>query len=271
MQKVGRIGLLAGAGELPALFAEEARKRGATVVAFAAKGIASPALDSHVDKIYWLDLAKTGKLQVLFLTNRIRNLVMIGKIPKDIFFKKDFSESKEIQSLLTDTENRSDDSILREVSKKAERLGFTFLDPKPYLSDIMPQKGTLTKREPTVEEWADIAYGKEIALSLGKLDIGQTVAVKNKAVLAVEAIEGTDETIRRAGRYAGGGVVVVKVLKPNQDTRFDIPTVGLKTVELLIEAGTSVLAFEAGKTIFVNREESVTKADDHGICIVAIE
>jgi hypothetical protein len=270
MEKIDRIGLLAGKGELPIIFADEARKKGIKVIAFAARGIASPQLDSHVDKIYWLDLSETKKLPLLFTTNRVRNLVMIGKIPKSIFFKKDFSKSEEISSFLKDTDNRLDDSILRDVSKKAEKFGFTFINPIDYLSDFIPQKGMFTKRNPTAKEWEDIEFGKEIARALGKLGIGQTVVVQNKAILAVEAIEGTDEAIKRSGKFSKGGSVVVKMIKPDQDTRFDIPTVGIATINSLVEAKVAVLAMEAGKTFFINREESIAKADRNDISIVAV-
>ena len=270
MEPIDIIGLLAGEGKLPIIFSDEARKKGTKVIAFAAKGIASPQLDSHVDKIYWLDLSEAGKIPPLLLTNRIRNLVMIGKIPKSIFFKKDFSENKEIDSLLKDTKNRQDDSILREISKKAEKFGLKFIDPRSFLSDLVPQKGTLTKKVPSEKEWVDIEFGKEIATVLGRLDIGQAVAVKNKAVLAVEAIEGTDDTIKRAGEHSNGGAVVVKMIKPTQDPRFDIPTVGIETINSMVGAKASVLAVEAGKTFFINQKESIAKADEHGISIVAI-
>ena len=270
MKRIDRIGLLAGEGELPIIFSDEARKKGTKVIAFAAKGIASPQLNTHVDKIYWLDLSETKKLPLLFVANRVRNLVMIGKIPKGVFFKKDFSKSEEIRSFLKNTENRSDDSILRDVAKQAEKFGLTFMNPMGFLSDFIPQKGTFTKREPTEKEWEDIEFGKKMAIEIGKLDIGQTVAVRNKAVLAVETIEGTDETIKRAGRFSKGGIVVVKMIKPKQDPRFDIPTVGMRTIDSLIEAKASVLAIEAGKTFFIDREESVSKADGNGISIVAI-
>jgi len=270
MEKIDRIGLLAGKGELPIIFADEARKKGVKVVAFAAKEIASPQLDSHVDKIYWLDLLETKKLPFLFTTNRIRNLVMLGKIPKGIFFKKDFSKSEEISSFLKETNNRLDDSILRDVAKKAEKFGFTFINPMDYLLDFIPQKGVFTKRNPTAKEWEDIEFGREIAQVLGKLGIGQTVAVQNKAILAVEAIEGTDEAIKRSGKFSKGGSIVVKMIKPNQDPRFDIPTIGIETINSLIEAKAAVLAMEAEKTFFINREESIAKADEYNISIVAI-
>jgi len=270
MKKIDKVGLLAGEGELPVIFADEARKEGTKVIAFAAKGIASPELGSHVDKIYWLDLSETGKLPLIFFNNRIRKLVMLGKIPKSVFFKKDFSKSVEISSLLKDTKNRADDSILRKVSEKTESFGVTFINPADFLSDFMPKKGTLAKREPTAKEWEDIEFGREMARALGKLDIGQTVAVQNKAILAVEAIEGTDETIKRGGQFSKGGMAVVKTIKPNQDPRFDVPTIGIETINSLIKAKAAVLAIEAGKTFFINREESIAKADENGISIVAI-
>ena len=271
MRKIDRIGLLAGEGELPVVFADEARKKGTKIVAFAAKGIASPELNSHVDKIYWLDLSETKKLPLLFVANRIRNLVMIGKIPKGIFFKKDFSGSEEISSFLEDTGDRSDDSILRNVARQVEKFGLAFVSPTDFLSDFIPEKGTFTKRNPTAKEWEDIEFGRKMAVDIGKLDIGQTVVVKNKAVLAVEAIEGTDEVIKRGAHFSRkGGIVVVKMIKPGQDPRFDIPTVGIETIHSLIEAKASVLAIEAGKTFFVNQKESISKADENDISIVAI-
>lgn len=270
MEKIERVGLLAGEGKLPIIFADEARKRQVKVIAFAAKDIASPELESHVDKIYWLDLSEVMKLPFILLTNRIKKLVMLGKIPKSVFFKRDFSRDEEINSLLRDSESRMDDSLLREVAKKAKKLGLTFINPRDFLSDFLPKKGTLTKRSPTAKEWENIEFGKEMARALGRLDIGQTVVVQNKAILTVEAIEGTDETISRSARYSKGGTIVVKMIKPNQDLRFDIPTVGMETVNSLIKVRASVLAIEAEKTFFVDREKSIAKADEYNISIVAI-
>lgn len=270
METMDRIGLLAGEGELPIIFADEARKKGAKVIAFAAKGIASKELGNHVDKIYWLDLRETGKIPFRIFADKIKNLVIIGKLSKSLFFKNEYSQSKEISSLLNDTEDRADDSLMRKVSQIGEKFGVTFIDPGDFLSDHMPKKGTFTKRSPTAKEWEDIEFGRVTAAALGKLDIGQTVVVQNKAILAVEAIEGTDEAIRRSSRFSKGGMVVVKMMKPNQDPRFDIPTVGIETINLLVEAGASVLAMEAEKTFFINRDESITKADKNSISIVAI-
>lgn len=270
MKAVEKIGLFAGGGQMPIIFSDEARKKGTKVVAFAAKGITSPELDSHADKTYWLDMSETGKLPLIFIAERLRNFVMLGKIPKTIFFKKNFSESKEITSMLTGAKNRLDDNLLRKAADMAKKFGINFLSPSDFLSELLPEKGTLTKREPTMAEWEDIEFGKKIAASVGSLGIGQAVVVKNKDVIAVEAIEGTDEAIKRAGKLAGSGTVCVKVIKPEQDTRFDIPTVGVETINSLIEAMASVLAIEAGKTFFVNRKESVALADCAGIAIVAI-
>ncbi len=270
MKRLEKIGLFAGGGELPLVFGDEARKGGTKVVAFAAKGITSKDLDSHVDKVYWLELTETAKLPFIFLSERLKNFVMLGKIPKTVLFKKDFSKSKEISSVLKDAKNRLDDNLMREIANKAKRFGITFLNPADFLQNLLLEKGILTKREPTREEWQDIEFGRKIASAIGNLDIGQAVAVKKKDVIAVEAMEGTDEMISRAGKLAGSGAVFVKMIKPKQDPRFDMPTVGITTVDSLIEAKAAVLAIEAGKTFFVNRNEAVKRADAHGISIVAI-
>lgn len=255
---------------MPIIFGDEARKKGTKVVAFAAKGITSPDLEKHVDKIYWLDASATGKLPLIFLTEKLRDFVMLGKIPKTIFFKKDFSESEEITSILNGAKDHLDDSLMRKVADTAKKFGIHFLSPSDFLPDLLPKKGTLTKKEPAAAEWEDIEFGKKIAASVGGLGIGQAVVVKNKDVIAVEAVEGTDEAIKRAGILAGSGTVCVKMIKPKQDPRFDIPTVGMETINSLIEAKASVLAIEAGKTFFLNREEAVAKADANGVSIVAI-
>lgn len=270
MKILEKIGLFAGGGRMPVIFSDEARKKGTKVVAFAAKGITSSDLDKHVDKIYWLDASETAKLPLIFMTERLRNFVMLGKIPKTIFFKKDFSESKEITSILNGSKNRLDDNLLRKMADMAKKFGINFLSPADFLSELLPEKGTLTKREPTKTEWEDIEFGKKMACSIGNLGIGQAVVVKNKDVVAVEAIEGTDETIKRAGELAGSGTVCVKVIKPKQDPRFDIPTVGIDTINSLIEAKASVLAIEAGKTFFIDQKESIALADRAGIVIVTI-
>ena len=271
MKALKKIGLFAGSGEMPIIFGDEARKTGTKVVAFAAKGITSSDLDRHVDKIYWLDISsETGKLPLIFLAENLRSFVMLGKIPKTIFFKKDFSKSQEITSLLSDTRDRLDDNLMRKVADMAKKFGITFLSPADFLSGLLPQKGTLTKKEPTAKEWEDIEFGRKIASSVGSLGIGQTVVIKNKDVIAVEAVEGTDETIKRAGKLAGSGTVCVKLIKPKQDPRFDIPTVGVETINSLAEAKASVLAIEAGKTFFINQKESIAVADRSNIAIVAI-
>ncbi|MBN1872260.1 MAG: UDP-2,3-diacylglucosamine diphosphatase LpxI [Candidatus Omnitrophica bacterium] len=270
MSDIKRIGLLAGGGELPMLFADQARKNGITVIAFAAKGIASIEIGGHVDKLYWLDFSEVGKLPLLFVTNRVRNLVMLGTIPKSLFFKRDFSNSRAMSSFLVGSKDHMDDSMHREAARRMEKFGIRFVSPTEILSDLLPKKGSYTKREPEPREWDDIKFGKEMARALGKLDIGQTVVVQDRSILAVEAIEGTDEAIRRSGKYTSGGSVVVKTMKPTQDPRFDIPTVGLETIDSLVDAKCAVLAIEAEKTFFINRKESIEKADEHNISIVAV-
>lgn len=270
MKKLEKIGLFAGGGELPLAFGDEARRTGAKVVAFAAKGITSSALDSHVDKVYWLEVTETAKLPLIFLSERLKNFVMLGKIPKTILFKKNISKSKEISSVLSGAKDRLDDNLMREIADKAKKFGVTFLNPADFLKNLLPEKGVFTKREPTRDEWRDIEFGRKMAAAIGNLDIGQAVAVKNMDVVAVEALEGTDEMIKRAGKLAGSGIVCVKMLKPKQDPRFDMPAVGIETVNSLIEAKAAVLAIEADKTFFINKNEAVKRADSSGISIAAI-
>ncbi len=270
-EKATRIGLLAGEGELPCIFADHARAQGVTIVAFAARGFAAKELESCVDKIYWLDFSEIGKLPLLFFLNRVRSLVMLGEIPKTVFFKRNFGRNRIISSLMRvrGPDTFSDDSLLRNVALRLERIGMKFLDPSLYLHDLLPAEGVFTERQPTQDEWEDIEFGKRMGREIGRLDIGQTIVVKNKAVIAVEAIEGTDEAIRRAGKLSPE-TVIVKLIKPNQDTRFDIPTIGEDTVNAMIEAHARVLAVEAGKTFFVNRDKALKKAHAHGLSIVAI-
>jgi len=270
MKTLEKIGLFAGGGDMPIVFGDEARKGGTKVVAFAAKGIASPALDSHVDKIYWLDPSETGKLPLIFIAERLRNFVMLGSIPKTMLFKKDFSESKEISSLINDTEDRVNDKLMRKIADMAKKFGVNFVNPTDFLPNLLLKKGTATKREPTPKEREDIEFGREISHAIGDLGIGQTVVIKNKSIVSVEAMEGTDDTIKRAARLVGSGTVCVKLLTPTQDPRFDIPTIGMGTMNALIEAKTAVLVVDAEKALFINRDEVIAKADENNISIVAI-
>lgn len=267
---MARIGLVAGYGTLPMAFADAARKAGDTVIGFGLKGVAQEELAGHVDKMHWLGWGDFAKGMLLLTTERVRKVVMLGKIKKDAFFRDDAKFDEKMRSMLYSTGNRKDYNILKEAAKALKMIGVEVIDPTPYLAELVPSKGVLTKKAPSSSESEDINYGAGAAKELARFDIGQTVAVKDKTVIAAEAVEGTDEMIRRAGSLSRVGFSVIKVARPDQDMRFDIPLVGLDTVKNLIECGGTALALESGKTLLMDRDEIIKLADSKGISIVVI-
>lgn len=263
------LGLIAGNGHFPILLAEEAKRRGRPVVAVAIKEETDPALEKIVDSCHWLNLGQIKKtIQVLHEAG-VKEAVMAGQVKHVRIFDLrhlDFTAVKMFASL----PDRKTDTILRAVAEEFSKSGITFLPSTIYLQDRLAAEGVLTSRRPTSDQNADIAFGLETAKAVGGLDLGQTVCVKDKAVLAVEAIEGTDECIRRAGRYAEG-CVVAKTAKPKQDVRFDVPVIGIRTLAALKEAKASVLAVEAGKTLFFDKEEFLKGADEAGLVVVGVK
>jgi hypothetical protein len=265
-----KIGLIAGNRRFPILFSEAAKKRNCYIVAVAIKGDASSKLKKYVDKIYWIGLNEFRRLFEIFKAEGIIKIVMAGQISPRRLFSKDIDKDGELKSLLERVKDRKADTLFGAVAEKLQILGFELMDSTTFVEELLPKKGTITKREPNFQGWEDVYFGLDLAKAVAHLDIGQTVAVKHKAIVAVEALEGTDNLIRRAGKIARAGVTVVKVSKPKQDMRFDIPVIGLNTVKNLIRAKAVCLAIEAGKTLFIDREESVKLADKKGISIVAL-
>jgi len=265
-----RIALLAGAGRLPIIFSDEARKNGAQVIALAIKGLTSPEIEEHVDKVYWDEITEGARVLEILKNEKINYAVMTGKVPKTILFNKKLKFDSESTKLLKNTIDKKDYAILKMVASRLGKIGVRILDSTLYLKKLLLKKGVLTSRVPSEKEWQDINFGKKIAKELAGMDIGQTVVVKDKAVLALEAIEGTDRTIKRGGELGKGDVVVVKVARPRQDMRFDVPAVGPETIDSLIKGGAKVLAIEAKKTLVVEKEKLIEKANNAGITVVAI-
>lgn len=265
-----KIGLIAGNKKLPIIFSQAAKRRNYYIVAVAIKGDTSSKLKKFVDKIYWISLNELRQMSQIFKSEDVSKIVMIGQISPRHLFSKEINKNPEVKDLLTSLKDRKADTIFGAIAERLKGYGFGLMDSTTFMDDFLPKQGVLTKRNPNSQEWEDIHFGFDLAKAIAHLDIGQTVAVKKKAIVAVEALEGTDNLIRRAGRLARRGIVVVKVSKPQQDRRFDIPVVGLNTVKNLIKAGSPCLAIEAGKTLFIDREESVGLADKKGISIVAI-
>ena len=266
-----RIGLVAGGGKLPVIFANEAKKRGAKIVAFGVEGITAPDFGEFVDKLHWIDPAnfKIQKFAFLLIAERIRKIVLVGKIDKSLIFGK-FGKNKDVSSVLTTAKDNMDYSILEEVTKRLAAVGVHVTDAIEYLKDLMPEKGVLTKRQPTAEESEDIKFGVKMAKEIARLDIGQTIIVKNKSVVAVEAVESTDDTIKRGGTISGGDFIVIKVARPRQDMRWDVPLVGLDTLETMLSSGGKVLAIESEKMFFIEKEKVVKEADLNEATIVVV-
>lgn len=251
------------------LFSQAAKKRNYYVVAVAIKGDTSRKLGKLVDKIYWLGLAEFSKMFEIFKNEGVTNIVMAGQISPRRLFSKEIEKDVTLSNLLGSLKDKRADSIFGGIADKLKQSGFELVDSTLFIKDHLPKKGVLTKKEPDPSVWEDIYFGLELAKQVAYLDIGQTVAVKNKAIVAVEALEGTDNLIKRAGRIAKA-VTIVKVSKPKQDMRFDIPVVGLNTVKNLIRAGVLCLAIEAEKTLFIDRQASIELANKKNVAIVSV-
>ncbi len=267
---MARIGLVAGYGELPLIFAKKAKELGDTVIALGLKGVTSEELEKYVEKIYWFEWGDLKKALLVAVTQRLRKITLLGKIKKEILFKETGSLDDESKKIMRSSGGKRDYNILKGVAGLVKTVGIEVIDPTPYLEELIPAKGVLTKTAPTKEEELDIEYGRKVASELARFDIGQTVIVKDKTVLALEAIEGTDETIRRAGKLVDGGFIVVKMARPAQDARFDVPLVGPETIKTIVENKGRVLALEQKKTFLLNRTEAVKIADDSGVSIIVI-
>lgn len=265
-----KIGLIAGNRKFPIIFSQAAKKKNYYVVAVAIKGDTSSALTKSVDKIYWLGLGDFSRMFEIFKSEGISKAVMAGQITPRRLFSKEINKDARLKNLLTNIKDKRPDTIFGEIAKELKQAGIELMDSTLFIDELLPNKGTLTNREPGFEAWEDVYFGLDLAKQIAYLDIGQSVAVKNKVIVAVEALEGTDNLIRRAGRLAGKGVTIVKVSKPAQDMRFDIPVVGVNTIKNLAKIGAACLAIEAKKTLFIDREESIKAAEKNGICIAAV-
>lgn len=270
MQVVSKLGLIAGNGELPKAVAEEARTKGYEVIAVGLEPLAENDLASVVDKITWINVGKLGRLISFLKKAGVKEAVMAGKVPKSLLYKSRISPDLRAMKLLFSLKDRSDDSILLALAKELKKEGITLLNTTDFTSSLLTPEGVLTEEGPSDKEWKDIAFGWKIAKEIGRLDIGQTVVIRNQAVMAIEAIEGTDEAIRRGGTLAGGGAVVIKVSKPQQDMRFDVPVVGPDTLSAMHTVKARVLAVEAGKSIILSRKKLLQKARESGIVIVGV-
>jgi hypothetical protein len=265
----GNIGIIAGGGQFPLLFLQAARRAGRTVMVIAHKGETAPEVAAAADGVCWVKLGQLGKVIAFFKANRVTEAVFLGSITKTKIFRDVLPDLKGL-TLWNKIDRKQDDAILRAVAGALEQEGITVRESTLYLRHLLFPQGVLTRRKPTKEQRQDIEFGWRNARAIGTLDIGQCVVVRNRTVLAVEAIDGTDATIRRGGLLAKEKAVVVKVRKPGQDFRFDLPATGLATITTLRSVGAAVLAVEAGQSLLFDPEAMIREADAAGIVVVGV-
>lgn len=263
------IGVIAGGGQFPLLFIEAARKAGRKVMVIAHKGETAEAVADAADTVCWVKLGQLGKVISFFHKNGVGETVFLGTITKTRIFRDILPDLKGL-SLWNKIDAKQDDAILRAVAGALEQENIKVLESTLYLQHLLFPQGVLTKAKPSKQQRRDIEFGWKHAQAIGRLDIGQCVVVRDCTVVAVEAIEGTDATIKRGGALAKEKAVVVKVKKPGQDFRFDLPAVGVTTIQSLAGVHGAVLAVEAGQSLLFDRKEMIRAADKAGIVVVGV-
>ena len=264
-----KIGIIAGGGQFPLLFARAVRRHGLKVYAAAHQGETDETLAEQVDAFQWVRLGQLGKIIDFFKKEGVIKTVFIGSITKTNIFRDVRPDLKGL-GLWNKIDIKQDDSILRAIADRLAKDGIEVVASTSYVPELLFPQGILTRKKLTKEQKNDIVFGWKIARAMGALDIGQCVVVRNQTVLAVEAIEGTDAAIRRGGTLGKEKAVVVKLKKPNQDLRFDLPAVGEKTIVSMLEVKAAVLAVEAGYSLFFDRESVIQAADAAGLVVVGV-
>jgi hypothetical protein len=269
-----RLGLIAGNGRFPFLVLDAARAQGHDVTVIATKEEAFPELNDaaarHGTPIHWISIGQLGKCIALLKDAGATHAVMAGQVKHTRIFGGIIPDMTFV-AVLRQLTSRNTDGLIGAVAKVMHERGIELIDSTSLLRPLLAKPGVLTKRPPSVDEHQDFEFGWRIADAIAGLDVGQTIAVKHKAVVAVEAMEGTDEVIGRAGHLAGPGVRVIKVAKPKQDMRFDVPVIGFATVQAMRVAGASALSIDAGKTLVLDGDAVFASADEAGITIVGRE
>lgn len=262
-------GLIAGDGLLPVKMAQHAKENGFEVIAISLSSDNYNQLKKHCSKVYSVAPGEVLKTEKILLEEEIKQLTFLGKVHKGLLLKRPKFDSKAIE-LVRNAVKLNDDEVMLTLISELEKIGITVLDQTIFIKNLMIPAGVLGKYNPTQTQMDDVNYGFAMAKEMGKLDIGQSVVIKNKMVMAVEAIEGTDRCIKRGSKLAKKGACVVKVAKPSQDKRFDIPTVGLKTLKTMKKYGATLLSVEANETIIVDQEKTIKFADKNKIVIMAV-
>ena len=261
--------MIAGAGVLPVTLAQGAIRTGRQVLIISITTDADERLSSLTPEFYQIGIGQVKKIIDTLVKKDAREVIIIGKVSKGVFFKPMHLDTKAIR-ILSELRDKSDSSIFEAIASEMESAGIKLMDQRLYLGELLPKKGIITKRKLTKDQWRDIEYGMNLARRIAELGIGQTVVVKDQISLAVEAIEGTDEAIRRGARLCKGGAVVAKAARPDQDFRFDVPTIGLDTVDVLIESEAAAMAIEFGKAFLLEPEETINEANKARISLVVV-
>jgi len=268
---LSKYGLIAGNGKFPFLVLEAARSQGIDMVVAAIKEETFPEIVQHAKTVHWMSLGQLGKLIKTFKSEGVNHAIMAGQVKHKQIFSSIVPDLKMIQ-LLASLVTKNTDSLIGGVAKMLEEEGIHLIDSTLFLRPLLPDPGVLTRRSPSEEEKRDLDYGYSVARELGRLDLGQSVAVSDGACVALEAMEGTDAVMERAALLANGRPLrVVKLAKPNQDLRFDVPVIGPATVRLMVRLKVSALAIEARKTLMIDREDLIREADAAGLAIIAVE
>ncbi|MEP6706333.1 MAG: UDP-2,3-diacylglucosamine diphosphatase LpxI [Pyrinomonadaceae bacterium] len=284
-----RYGLIAGNGRFPFMVLEGAERAGASLAVVAIREETEPAIDSAAEaaggRVIWVGIGQLGKMIRFFKGEGVEQAMMAGQVKHVQIFSGAVPDARMLKMILR-LPRRNTNALIGAVADELSREGIELIDSTHFLQDQLPQPGTLTKREPSERERGDIEYGLEIAREIARLDLGQTIVIRAKACVAIEAMEGTDATIRRAGEVAWGrsekrgriggsvfarvGLTVVKLAKPDQDMRFDVPVVGVPTIESMTAAGATCLCVTAGKTVMFDRDKMIALANENKIAIVAV-
>ena len=264
-----KLGLIAGAGDLPLLLAQAALEQGRMPIVIQITQPASKQLESVAAETYSFGIGQVQKISKTLLDAGVRELVIIGKIETSILFRPFLVDPTAVK-ILARNRNKGTQAVVAAVIEYFESRGLTVVKQHRYLKELMPKEGVMTKRQPTQPQWADVRYGMQLARQVANLGIGQTVIVKNMTAIAIEAIEGTDEAIKRGGTLGGKSIVVAKAAATNHDFRVDVPTVGDQTLDTLHAVGGSVLAVEAERTFVMNQQTLCEEADRRKIPIVAL-
>lgn len=282
-----RYGLIAGNGKFPFMVLEGARRAGAALSVVAIREETDQEIERLAERVQWVGIGQLGKMIRFLKSEGVEKAIMAGQVKHVQIFSRAVPDARMLKMLLK-LPRRNTSSLIGAVAEELRNEGIELIDSTHFLQEYLPRSGTLTDREPDAREREDIEYGLEIAREIAQLDLGQTIVVRGKACIAIEAMEGTDETIRRAGELtregavkrsflrgrrinlAGGRLTVVKLAKPGQDMRFDVPVVGVPSIEAMLEAGATCLCISAGKTLMLDRDEMLALANRNRIAVIAV-